>query len=203
MSAANESSDHDTAPAATRRIGRPPKVDEHGTPTRERLLNAAIEVCVEFGYEGVTLSEIARRADVSTPAVYSHFEGKAELLIEASKRELAAIGGSRLPANLGLRTIARQWLGPDFADTRILVGELHRAAVRHPEVASLLDEWLLENSVRFQEAAGMNLSQIKMFYLLILGATNLESVRGVEVAPADLEAEMTTLIEGWLSERYA
>ncbi len=203
MSAADESSDRGSAPATTRRIGRPPKVDEHGTPTRERLLNAAIEVCVEFGYEGVTLSEIARRADVSTPAVYSHFEGKAELLIEASKRELAAIGGSRLPANLGLRTIARQWLGPDFADTRILVGELHRAAVRHPEVAELLDEWLLENSVRFQEAAGMNLSQIKMFYLLILGATNLESVRAVEVAPADLEAEMTTLIEGWLAERYA
>ncbi|MEM9515978.1 MAG: helix-turn-helix domain-containing protein [Actinomycetota bacterium] len=203
MSAADESTDQGAVPAGTRRIGRPPKVDEHGTPTRERLLNAAIEVCVEFGYEGVTLSEIARRADVSTPAVYSHFEGKAELLIEASKRELEAIGGSRLPANLGLRTIARQWLGPDFADTRILVGELHRAAVRHPEVASLLDEWLLENSVRFREAAGMSLSQIKMFYLLILGATNLESVRAVEVAPADLEAEMTTLIEGWLSERYA
>lgn len=185
-----------------RRIGRPPKVDEHGTPTRERLLNAAIDACVEYGYEGVTLSEIARRADVSTPAVYSHFSGKAELLVAASRRELDAIGGSRLPENLGLRSIARQWLGPEFAATRVLVGELHRASIRHPEVAELLNEWLLENSKRFQEAAGLNLAQIKMFYLLLLGATNLESVGAVEVEQADIESEITTLIEGWLSERY-
>lgn len=185
-----------------RRIGRPPKVDEHGTPTRERLLNAAIDACVEHGYEGVTLSEIARRADVSTPAVYSHFSGKAELLVAASRRELDAIGGSRLPENLGLRSIARQWLGPEFTATRVLVGELHRASIRHPEVAELLDEWLLENSKRFQEAAGLNLAQIKMFYLLLLGATNLESVGAVEVEQADIESEITTLIEGWLSERY-
>ncbi|NQY56669.1 MAG: TetR/AcrR family transcriptional regulator [Ilumatobacteraceae bacterium] len=206
MSAHNESASEangDSSGTETRRIGRPPKVDEHGTPTRERLLNAAIDVCVEYGYAGVTLSEIARRADVSTPAVYSHFDGKAELLITASKRELEAIGGDRLPAALGLRNIARQWLSPDFAKTRILVGELHRAAVRHPDVASLLDDWLLDNSVRFQEAAGMTLSQIKMFYLLILGATNLESVSAVEVDQDVLEAEMITLIEGWLSDRYS
>ena len=47
----------DAEPA--RRIGRPPKVDEHGTPTSERLLSAAIDACVDYGYEGVTLSEIA------------------------------------------------------------------------------------------------------------------------------------------------
>lgn len=192
--------DAEAAPA--RRIGRPPKVDEHGTPTRERLLSAAIDACVEHGYEGVTLSEIARRADVSTPAVYSHFSGKAELLVAASKRELDAIGGSRLPDNLGLRSIARQWLGPEFAKTRVLVGELHRAAGRHPEVADLLNEWLVDNSIRFEEAAGLSRSQIKMFYLLLLGATNLESVGAVEVDQADIEAEMTALIEGWLADRY-
>lgn len=201
MSSANGADDQETN-SATKRIGRPPKVDEHGTPTRERLLNAAIDACVEYGYEGVTLSEIARRADVSTPAVYSHFAGKAELLIEASKRELGEISGARLPANLGLRTIARQWLGPDFRSTRILVGELHRASVRHPEVAELLNEWLLETSVRFRERAGLNLSQIKMFYVLILGTTSLESLTAVEVDQDDLETEMTALIEGWLAERY-
>lgn len=189
--------------APQRRIGRPPKVDEHGTPTRERLLNAAIAACVEHGYEGATLSEIARRADVSTPAVYSHFSGKAELMIAASKRELEEIGGTRLPEDVGLRTIARQWLSPDFADTRVLVGELHRAAGRHPEVADLLDDWLLENSRRFEEAAGLSRSQIKMFYLLLLGTTHLESVGAVEVDQADLDAEIVALIEGWLSDRYS
>ena len=49
------------------RIGRASKVDEHGTPTRERLIRAAVEACVEHGYDGATLSDIARRAGVSTP----------------------------------------------------------------------------------------------------------------------------------------
>ena len=49
-------------PVQPGRIGRPPKIDEHGTPTRERLLRAAVEACVEFGYDGATLADIARRA---------------------------------------------------------------------------------------------------------------------------------------------
>ena len=38
--------------ASQGRIGRPPKVDAAGTPTRERLLRAAVDACVECGYEG-------------------------------------------------------------------------------------------------------------------------------------------------------
>lgn len=185
-----------------RRIGRPPKVDEHGTPTRERLLNAAIDACVEQGYEGVTLSEIARRADVSTPAVYSHFENKAELLVAASRRELGEIGESRLPEDVGLRSLARHWLGPEMARTRILIAELHRASVRHPEVAELLGDWLLDNVTRFQEAAGLSMSQIKMYYMILMGTTSLEALRAVEVPQDEMEAEITGLVEGWLAERY-
>ena len=96
----------------------PRRTQERTEITRAKLIEAATRLFTEHGYEGVTLSEIARRADVSTPAVYSHFAGKADLLVAASKRELEAIGGSRLPANLGLRTIARQWLSPDFAGIR-------------------------------------------------------------------------------------
>jgi AcrR family transcriptional regulator len=186
-----------------RRIGRPPKVDEHGTPTRERLLNAAIEVCVEDGYEGATLSEIARRADVSTPAVYSHFPGKAELLVAASRRELTEIGTHRIPRGLGLRQIARRFLSPSFADIRVLVVELHRASIRHPEVAELLGDWQLDTAQRFEEETGLTASQVKMFYLLLLGTSHLDAVRGVEVDQAEMETEITRLIEGWLSDRYS
>jgi len=94
---------HDQVQHDQARIGRPPKVDADGMPTRERLLRAAIESCVEFGYEGATLADIARRAEVSTPAVYSHFDGKAALLVEASKHALDAISNSRLPGQAGIR----------------------------------------------------------------------------------------------------
>lgn len=48
-----------------------------------RLLAAAAEVFAERGYDKAGVAEIARRAGVTTGAIYSRFAGKAELLVEA------------------------------------------------------------------------------------------------------------------------
>jgi AcrR family transcriptional regulator len=189
----------DTDPA--KRIGRPPKVDEHGTPTRDRLLRAAIDVCVEDGYEGATLSEIARRAHVSTPAVYSHFDGKADLLATASRVELAQIGG-RLPRGGGLRAIARYWLSPEFASTRTLMTELHNASRRHPEMAKLMQAWHTDNSSELRVASGLRRPEEKMYYLLLLGLSHLDAMAGMGVSQQEIEDEVVTLLEGWLAYRY-
>ena len=186
-----------SSPAAGR-IGRPPKVDEHGIPTRDRLLRAAVEACVEFGYEGVTLADIARRAGVSTPAVYSHFTGKASLLVEAIKHELDAIPRTRLPGEAGVREIARQWLQPGFAPTRILVAELHCAAIRQPDVAALLAEWQRANSVRLGRA-GLSQAQARMYYMLLLGLSHIDEVSSLAVSLADTEAVVAQLINGWFA----
>ena len=188
----------ETAPSG--RIGRPPKVDEHGTPTRERLLRAAVDACVEYGYEGATLADIARRADVSTPAVYSHFSGKAALLVEASKHVLDAIATSRLPGEVGLREIARHWLQPDFAPTRILVAELHCAAIRQPEVAELLGDWQRENARRLERQAGLTISQVKMYYLLLIGLSHTDEVSSLGVGQDDIEREVDALIGSWFDD---
>jgi len=181
------------------RIGRPPKVDAAGTPTRERLLRAAIDSCVEFGYDGATLADIARRAEVSTPAIYSHFDGKAALLVEASKHALDAISNTRLPGEAGVREIARYWLHPDVAPTRILVAELHRAAIRQPEVRELLAAWQDENARRLMRLAGLNPAQVKTYYLLLIGLSHVDEVTGVEVDPRDLERQIDALIRGWFT----
>lgn len=49
----------------------------------ERLLAAAAQVFAERGYDGAGVAEIARRAGVTTGAIYSRFSGKAELLVAA------------------------------------------------------------------------------------------------------------------------
>lgn len=180
------------------RIGRPPKLDEHGTPTRERLLRAAVAACVELGYEGITLSDIARRADVSTPAVYSHFSGKAALLVEAIKHELHAISRISLPGEAGLREIARLWLQPSFAPTRVLVAELHCAAIRQPEVAELLAAWQRENATRLQQY-GLTLSQVRMYYMLLLGLSHADEVSSLQVSQGDTEDVVNQLIDGWFA----
>ena len=192
-----ERHDVNDTPVHPGRIGRPPKIDEHGTPTRERLLRAAVEACVEFGYDGATLADIARRAGVSTPAVYSHFSGKAALLVEASKHELDAIATTRLPGEPGVREIARHWLQPDFSATRILVAELHCAAIRQPEVAELLGHWQRENAERLERLAGLSAGQVRLYYLLLVGLSHADQVDSLDVARDDFERQIGALIDEW------
>ena len=49
----------------------------------ERLLHAAAEVFAQQGYERAGVAEIARRAGVTTGAIYTRYRGKAELLLDA------------------------------------------------------------------------------------------------------------------------
>jgi AcrR family transcriptional regulator len=183
------------------RIGRPTKIDEHGTPTRERLLRAAVDACVEFGYDGATLADIARRAGVSTPAIYSHFSGKAALLVEASRQDLADIATARLPGVAGVREIAMHWLHPDFKPTRILVAELHCAAIRQPEVAELLQVWQRENAERLQRLAGLTPNQVRMYYLLLVGLSHTDQISMLGVSAVDVERQVDALIEAWFATK--
>lgn len=50
--------------------------------TKKRILNAALELFSEKGYDKTSLSDIARKAGVTRGAVYWHFEDKGELLLE-------------------------------------------------------------------------------------------------------------------------
>jgi len=62
--------------------GRPrnPKVDG-------ALLDAALEVFLERGYQSASLSEIARRAGVGTPAIYRRWRTKAEVGVDVVRRQ--------------------------------------------------------------------------------------------------------------------
>jgi AcrR family transcriptional regulator len=60
-------------------MGAMPETDD----TRARLVEAAAEVFSEKGYDGAGVQEIARRAGLTTGAIYGRFSGKAELLREA------------------------------------------------------------------------------------------------------------------------
>lgn len=181
------------------RIGRPPKTDEHGTPTRERLLKAAVDACVEFGYDGATLSDIARRAGVSTPAVYSHFSGKAALLVEASKHELDAIANTRLTGKAGVREIANHWLQPEFKPTRVLIAELHCAGIRQPEVAELLNDWQNDQAKRLERLFGLTAIQVRMYYLLLIGLCFTDEMSTLGATQADIERQVDAMIDAWFA----
>jgi AcrR family transcriptional regulator len=54
------------------------------------VLDAAIEVSGERGYDGSTMSMIAKRADVSMSSIYWHFSSKDELLAAVIQRSFDA-----------------------------------------------------------------------------------------------------------------
>ena len=57
------------------------------TNTRERLVNAAVEVFLERGYGGTRVQDIARKAGFTSGALYVHFPSRSALLSEAIIRE--------------------------------------------------------------------------------------------------------------------
>lgn len=51
--------------------------------TRERLIDAAIELATEGGYDAVGIRQVAAHAGVSVPTAYQHVSSKDQLLVEA------------------------------------------------------------------------------------------------------------------------
>ena len=58
---------------------------------RSALLDATIEIAIEYGAEAVTMETVASRARVSRPLVYKHFANAAEVLAAAYRREASAL----------------------------------------------------------------------------------------------------------------
>jgi AcrR family transcriptional regulator len=115
--------------------------------TRERLLDAAAEVFAEKGYEKAGVQEIARRAALTTGAIYSRFSGKAELLAEAidarTNLELDELfaqhrfdgSAADILTTVGSHLVRRTDLG---TSERALLLEAFVASRRDPEVATAL-----------------------------------------------------------------
>ena len=72
----------------------PKQIDE------DLLIKAAAEVFAERGYAGAGVAEIARRAGVTTGAIYSRYSGKSELLLEALKRSFVLHFGDAIASAL-------------------------------------------------------------------------------------------------------
>ena len=55
-----------------------------GDLTREKILKAAVALFHEFGYNGTSVQDIVRKADVPKGSFYNYFQSKEELAIAAS-----------------------------------------------------------------------------------------------------------------------
>ena len=66
---------------------------ERQRETREALITAALSIFTRDGYQGASLEEIANEAGYSKGAVYSNFDGKAELFLAVMDHNLEWLRG--------------------------------------------------------------------------------------------------------------
>lgn len=78
-------------PATDGEPARPRTRAERQRETRAALVEAALVVFSRDGYHGANLEAIANHAGFSKGAVYSNFDGKAELFLAVMDRNLAAL----------------------------------------------------------------------------------------------------------------
>jgi AcrR family transcriptional regulator len=92
-----------TKPAPADKRERAP----HLGPERRRplILDAALKLFVEQGYNGTSMEAIAKAAEVTKPVVYDCYAGKEELfeaLLKREERRLLEAVGATFPAELDL-----------------------------------------------------------------------------------------------------
>ncbi len=180
-----------------RRTGRPPKRPD-SVPTRDRLIAAAIEVFVERGFGQANITAIAERAGISGPAVYKHFDGKIDLLMQAARHSLDSVSGTtrdrRDRRDRSPVETARRWLSPGFAQTRRLILELHLAADRETELFAMLAEWHREQAAAWTDVRADRPEQIKAFYLLLLGLSQVDVLAAIDADPARLGEQVDRMV---------
>ncbi len=114
------------------------------TVTRERIIEAAMEVFTEKGYEGATTRAIAERARVNEVTLFRHFETKKNLLVEVMERYAAlpeierGVGGSFTgDVRKDLEAVGTRYLKSVLGRRRVILMTLCTAE-KFPEIKPLV-----------------------------------------------------------------
>jgi AcrR family transcriptional regulator len=77
--------------------------DQADASTRERILDVALDLFTDQGFDGTSMREIAQRLHITKPSIYYHFASKEEILLalhmrmhEFGKAALAPLAGQNV-----------------------------------------------------------------------------------------------------------
>jgi len=145
--------------------------------TRERILDIALELFTEHGYDKTSIRDIAERLGTTKAALYYHFKSKADILLELHLR-LHGLGEQLLD---GLEALpdgdARAQAWPKLLDEFITTVDANRGLVLlHQRNQSALEE--LHNSERHRAANDDIEQQIRR----LLASSNIPAAVRVRMA---------------------
>jgi AcrR family transcriptional regulator len=155
-----------TATGSGRRRGRPPKAD--AGDTKEMLLQAALTLFADKGYEGTSVRDIARSVGLSESGLYAHFASKRDIFdaVFARLGPLSAIqaldeledpdGDPASVVRALLATVMTEWSTPAACQLISLMSHddmLHEPALRDGiatslgGLAGLFARWMAEGQL--------------------------------------------------------
>jgi AcrR family transcriptional regulator len=116
---------------------------EESASTRERILTAATRFFAEQGFASTSMPAIAKASGVTAGAIYKHFESKADLLFEVTRRALVSIplfvqAAQRENDTATLTSLAAIYTQPELRLLRQLSIEVHSAATKDTKVKGVV-----------------------------------------------------------------
>ena len=172
-----------TRPAAPKARGRMSR-----EARRDQLLDIAVEMFTERGYDAVSMDELARRAGISKPIVYDHFGSKDGVFNACVERNTRALTERIAAAAMGA-TCPRDRL---YAGSRAFfefIGE-------QPSWSAMLDPRTNPGAMFEEHAARVRRRQSDFTAAMIsIGAREL----GVEVDPVRVDAVANAMIGAYES----
>ena len=141
---------------------------------QDKILNAAEELFARHGYDGTSIREITRLADVNVAAVHYHFGSKESVLRAVTDRIALPISRRRS----ALLEEATERALPDNPTVEVLLETFLRADIemllslqeRGPTVAWFLGRTYGDRTPWIQEMAAAQFSQATEFYPLLAAA---------------------------------
>jgi AcrR family transcriptional regulator len=179
--------------------------DQAGVSTRERILNVALDLFTDQGFDGTSMREIAGRLRITKPSIYYHFASKEEILLalhmrmhEFSKEALACLTGQTItPETWG--SALNELLDQMVAQRKLfLMHERNHAALQklhrknhdneHDDIQQRFQQALADPSLSLRDRVRMACSMGAVFGGLFMAGDAFDNVSSTELASLVQEA---------------
>ena len=184
-------------PGARKAEPAPDPSPEAGS-TRERILDAALDLFIEKGFDGTSLREIAEKLGFTKAALYYHYASKDDILMALHMR-LHAVGRDGLKQLAGGPVTLATWeslldstLGPILAQRKLfLMHERNQAALEklhrrdhdaeHEDIQQRFRQVLADPAISLRDRVKMAASFGAVFSVLFMAGDAFEGTSTQEL----------------------
>jgi AcrR family transcriptional regulator len=172
--------------------------DQAGVSTRERILDVALDLFTEQGFDGTSMREIAERLHITKPSIYYHFASKEEILMalhvrlhELVKPAFAQLTGQ--PVTLQVwdslldelvdQMVAQRKLFMMHERNQAAMEKLHRKDLdtEHDDIQQRLRQALADPSLPLRDRVRMACSLGTAFGALFMAGDAFDNVSSAEL----------------------